>query len=96
MENKEKFEALPLDLQAIMRNAAYAVNHWVLSEFEAKNSFYLQKIQNETEVEMRSFTPETLATLRKISKNVVSEAANADAASKKVYESFRKFQIETG
>ncbi len=93
--NKEKFEALPTDLQAIMRNAAYAVNHWVLSEFEAKNSFYLQKIQNETDVEMRSFTPQTLATLRKISENVVSEAANADASSKKVYESFRKFQTET-
>ncbi len=93
--NKEKFDALPADLQEIMKTAAHWSNLWMLSEFEAKNSTYLAKIRQETDVEIRSFTPDTLNGLRKAAATVVAEAGDKDAASRKVYASFKQFQEAT-
>ena len=93
--NKQKFAALPLDLQEIMRAAAAWSNVWMLSEFEAKNSAYLQKIKSETDTEMRFFSPDTLTVLRKNAEEVIGDAAVKDAASSKIFDSFRKFRADT-
>ncbi len=92
MVNKSAFEELPKDLQEIVRSAAYRSNTWILSEFEAKNNEYLQKIMNTKRVELRKFPDNVLDALKKYSREVIDELTADDATSKKVYESFSKFR----
>ena len=90
--NKLAFEQLPSDLQRIVEAAAARSNAWMLSEFEAKNSVYLQKLTNEHNVELRRFSDEVLETLRRFSVEVENEVAEGDPMSKKVYASFDAFR----
>ena len=90
--NKPAFEQLPTDLQRIVEAAAAQSNAWMLSEFEAKNSVYLQKLTKEHNVELRRFPDEVLETLRRYSVEVENEVAAADPMSKKVYGSFDAFR----
>ena len=89
---KDKFEALPADLQAIIRSAALRMNHWILCEFEAKNSFYLGKLINEENVDIRNYPPEVLAKLKKHTGEVVEELISDDPSAKKVYENYETFR----
>ena len=90
--NKSAFEALPKDLQAIVKNAAIAANMWLLCESEAKNNMYLDKMVKEEGVVLKKFPPEVMKQLRKYSAEVLAEVVAGDAMSKKVYENFSKFQ----
>ena len=90
--NKLAFEQLPSELQQIVQAAAARSNAWMLSEFEAKNSIYLQKLTNEHNVELRRFSDAVLKTLRRYSQEVEEEVAEADPMSKKVYASFDAFR----
>ncbi len=89
--NQNKFKELPTDLQQIIRTASYRANHWMLSEFEAKNAIYLEKLIMEEEVDVRQYPKEVLAQLKIYTKDVLEELANADAFTKKVYDSYRSF-----
>jgi len=90
--NKEKFEALPADLQAIVRTAAARLNSWTLSEFEAKNGVYLDKLIKEEKVDIRKFTPEVLDQLRTYTGEITEELANQDAFGRKIYDAYKKFR----
>ncbi|MEY3050748.1 MAG: hypothetical protein RLY31_533 [Bacteroidota bacterium] len=92
MANKQQFEALPADLQAIIRTAAHRMNHWVLSEFETKNSHYLDKLTREHHVEFRTFPDQVLDTLRSSSEEVIASVTDADPFARKVFENYRRFQ----
>jgi TRAP-type mannitol/chloroaromatic compound transport system substrate-binding protein len=92
MINQQAFEELPSDLKAIVRSAAYRLNHWVLSEFEARNSEYLVKIQESEGVEIRRFNDKILETLRIYADEAIADLAQSDAFSKKTYESFKTFK----
>lgn len=90
--NKERFEELPSDLQAIVRTAAARLNLWTLSEFEAKNGIYLDKLINEENVEVRKFTPEILNQLRGFTTEITEELADQDELSRKIYDAYKKFR----
>ncbi len=90
--NKKKFEKLPGDLQRIIRTASDRTNVWMLSEFESKNNAYLRKLIKEYNVKLRKFPDDVLRAFRKYSKEVIEEVTSRDPLSKKVYESFSKFQ----
>ncbi|MFK7806814.1 MAG: TRAP transporter substrate-binding protein [Saprospiraceae bacterium] len=90
--NKERFEELPKDLQAIVRTAGARVNMWVLSELEAKNSIYLQKLIKEENVDLRKFPKEVLSQLRTYTQESLEDTTNLDPFSKKVYASYKAFQ----
>ncbi len=92
--NKQSFEALPKDLQMILETASMRLNLWVLSEFEAKNVEYLEKIQNETDVEIRKFPDEVIEQLRTYTDEVIAEFVASDPLAKKVYESFNGFRTK--
>ena len=89
--NRDRFFELPEDLRAIVQTAALRVNHWVLSEFEAKNAEYLQKIRTETEVQILPFPKQVLDKLRQASREVINEIANQDPAAKRVLEHYMAF-----
>jgi len=89
---KKNFEALPTDLQVIIRSAALRMNHWILSEFEAKNCHYLEKLITEEKVNIRNFPPEVLAKLRVHTREVLEELISSDPYAKKVYENYEAFR----
>lgn len=90
--NKEKFEALPSDLQAIIRFAMAYQNSWTFSEFEARNQSYLDKIRNESEVSIRPYPKEVISVLREYTKETLEEIVAKDAKSKKVFEAYSAFR----
>lgn len=90
--NKSAFEGLPKDLQGIIRAGAQYSNIWMLSEFEAQNNIYLQRIKSEFKTRVLKFPGDVLAGFRRYSEEVIEEITAEDPMSKKVYESFRKFQ----
>lgn len=92
--NKEKFDKLPTDLQQILRTAAYRVNHWVLSEFEAKNTLYLEKLIEE-KVDIRRFSDDILARLRTINEEAIEEEIADDPLARKAYNSYDTFRKKT-
>ncbi|MFK7906042.1 MAG: TRAP transporter substrate-binding protein [Chitinophagales bacterium] len=92
--NKQSFEALPKDLQVILETASMRLNIWVLSEFEAKNVEYLEKIQSEGKVEIRKFPDEVIEQLRTYTNEVVAEFVESDPLAKKVYDSFHGFRTK--
>lgn len=92
MINKKAFDALPADLQSIVRNAARIANQDMLAEYVARNNQALQTLVEEHHVEVRRFPDEVLARLRQLSDEVVAEIADKDDLSRKVYESFQAFR----
>lgn len=92
MINKEKYEALPKDLQEIIKSAIHRQNLWTLSVFEAKNNEYLQKILTESDVELKGFPEEVVRRLRVASKEVMDDFISKDATSRKIYDAFEKFR----
>ncbi|MBN2233185.1 MAG: TRAP transporter substrate-binding protein [Deltaproteobacteria bacterium] len=92
MVNKQKFEALPKDLQAIIVAACYRSNMWSLSEFEAQNNKYLKELVEKHNVQLRQFPDGVLRDLKKIAHETLDEIANNDPLTRKVYDSFLTFQ----
>ncbi len=90
--NREAFEALPPDLQSIVKNACKVANLDMLSEYTARNNEALRSLVDEHHVELRRFPDDVLDTIRKMSDEVVAEIADKDALSRKVYESFLAFR----
>ena len=66
--NKPKFEALPTDLQQIIQTACYRTSTWMGAEFDARNGEYLNKIINETDVDVKPFPTEVLEALKGFTK----------------------------
>lgn len=90
--NKSVFDGLSADLQAIIRAAAQRSNVWMLSEFEAQNKIYLNKILEEHHTEVLKFPDDILNGFRQYSREVLEEITAEDPFSRKVYQSFRGFQ----
>jgi TRAP-type mannitol/chloroaromatic compound transport system substrate-binding protein len=86
--NKEAFQALPKDLQAIVRNAIRVANQDMLAESMVKNNQALDQLVNKHGVELRNFPEDVMRKLREISDQVVAEEAQKDEITKKVYDSF--------
>lgn len=90
--NKQKYEALPPDLQGIIRAAAAEASTWMFCEFEVKNNEYLNKIRAESDAELRQLPDEVIAGLRTKTQEVLEEQAAEDPLFKKVYKSFSAFR----
>ncbi len=91
MVNKEAWESLPEDLQAMVRNAAQAVNEDMLSEFTARNNAALKTLVEEHGAELRALPDDVLAELREISAQVVKESVGDDPLANEIYASYMSF-----
>ncbi|MCB0631943.1 MAG: TRAP transporter substrate-binding protein [Saprospiraceae bacterium] len=89
--NKEKFEALPADLQAILRIATGYINQWTLSSMEANNAATLAEMKRKG-VDIRPFPREVIQELRAKTKDVIAEMTAGDEFTRRVYDSYRTFQ----
>lgn len=89
--NKKVWDELTPDLQAILRSASMHVHSWVLWQMEARNAAVLQEFIQKG-VDLRTFSPEIMDTLRTINEDVVADLANSDPFAKRVYSSYDEFR----
>jgi TRAP-type mannitol/chloroaromatic compound transport system substrate-binding protein len=92
--NKQAFEALPEDLQAIIEIATRAVNQDMWDEYTAANNAAMQALVETHNVDMRPLPEDVMLALKKASVEVLKEQSAADPLFKKVYESYADFQTK--
>jgi TRAP-type mannitol/chloroaromatic compound transport system substrate-binding protein len=90
--NKEAYASLPADLQAIVENAARAVNQDMLDEYTARNNTALVELVETHGVELRKLPDDVVAQLRRLSEDVVAELAQDNDISRRIAESVKAFQ----
>jgi TRAP-type mannitol/chloroaromatic compound transport system substrate-binding protein len=89
--NKDALEALPEDLQAIVKYAARATNQDMLDEYTARNNRALQDLVNNHGVELRKLPDDVIIALHRASDEAIADLVAGDATAQKVYTSFRQF-----
>ena len=89
--NREAFETLPTDLQAIVRVACQAVNLDMTSEYMARNAAALAQLEADENVEILNFPGSVLDGLKQLTFQVVEGLANADPLVARVWESYSSF-----
>lgn len=89
--NKQSLEALPSDLQAIVKYAARAANQDMLDEFTARNNAALRELVDEHGVQLRRLPDDVLLALWRASEQVMQDLVAKDPTAARVYESFKSF-----
>ena len=89
--NKEKFDKLSPALQAIFQSASYHTHLWAWMEMERRNAEALGGLV-EKNVQVKQFPKEVIDEFRRLTKEVIHDLGQSDPFSKKVYQSFSKFQ----
>ncbi|MBV1932566.1 MAG: TRAP transporter substrate-binding protein DctP [Porticoccaceae bacterium] len=90
--NKQAWESLPDDLQAMVETAARAANQNMLDEYTARNNAALVSLVDEHGVQVRRLPDDVLIELHRISDEVLAELVAKDPQAKRVYESQKAFQ----
>jgi len=89
--NKQSFEALPADLQAIVTYAARAANQDMLDEFTARNNAALRELVDRHGVQLRRLPDDVLLELWRGSQQVMQQLVTEDPLAARVYASFKTF-----
>ena len=89
--NRDAWESLPEDLQAIVRVACQATTLDMVSEFMARNATALAQLQADENVELRKFPDDVLTGLKELTYTVVEELAVDDPVFARVWNSAREF-----
>ncbi len=90
--NKDAFEKLPADLQSIVLNACKVANLDMISEYTTRNQQALDTLVNKHKVKLLKLPDEVLAKLQSLSDEVISEVAETDKMSQKVFKSFKAYR----
>lgn len=93
--NKELWDDMDAQDQAIIEHAAAAENDAMLAEFNANNGRALSTLINEHNVELKRFDDSILSELSKVSAQVLADAANSDPFTKKVFDSFSAARMDS-
>jgi TRAP-type mannitol/chloroaromatic compound transport system substrate-binding protein len=94
MVNKEAWDSLPEDLQAMIEAATRAINDDMLSEFTARNNAALATLVEEHGVQLRRLPDDVLLKLKAISKEVVAEAGEENELAGRIHDSYTNFQSD--
>ncbi|GAB3324660.1 TRAP transporter substrate-binding protein [Haliea atlantica] len=89
--NRDSYEALPADLQAIVAEATRAVNQDMLDEFTARNNQALKQLVEEHGVELRRFPDDVLKALYAGTRQAIAELTASDPMARKVEASYQRF-----
>ncbi len=90
--NKQLYDGLPQDLQAIIEVAARAINQDMLDEYTARNQKALDLLVNTHGVQLKKLPDPVLSKLKNITQKVLKEMVAKDPVFKKVYESQEAFK----
>lgn len=90
--NQKAYQALPEDLQAIVRFACQAANADLTADYTAQNAHAYHTLITKHKVKVKQFPQSVLKRLRKISDEVLGEIAAKDKLSGEIYKSYRDFR----
>ncbi|MEM9836296.1 MAG: TRAP transporter substrate-binding protein [Bacteroidota bacterium] len=90
--NQDAYADLTPDLQTILEVATHYINMYTLSAFEAKNAEYLEKLRAVPTLSIRGFSSDVIETAREAARDTISDYANQDAFSKRVYAQLQQFK----
>jgi len=90
--NLDAWNALPEDLQDVIREAARASNLAMISEFAFRNAQALEALVDEHGVQLRTFPEDVMAALYTSSQDAIQRQVDSDEDSRRVYESYSAFQ----
>tara|TARA_B110000444_G_scaffold220429_1_gene221178 strand:+ start:245 stop:1381 length:1137 start_codon:yes stop_codon:yes gene_type:complete len=90
--NKQAYESLPQDLQAMVRASATFANQDMLDEYTARNNAALKDMIDNHGVQLRRLPDDVLRKLKQSSEIVLDEYAKSDPMTAKVYQSFKAFK----
>ncbi len=90
--NKDAFEALPKDLQAMVETAARMANQDMLDEFTGRNNTALQELIHKHGVDVRPIPEPVLQRLKGIAEDIYAEESAKNPDFKRVYDSYKAFQ----
>ena len=90
--NKEAYDSLPKDLQAILKTASRAINQDMLDEYTSRNNQALISLVKDHNVELRKLPNDVLAEFKRITEEILVEMTQEDESSKKIYKSLFNFQ----
>ena len=90
--NKDVWESLPKDQQAMLEALIQAQAWKEYADFNAQNGGALDTLVNKHKVQLRKFSDELLTEVGRVSGEVVAEVGNSDPMTKKIYESFLDFR----
>ncbi len=89
--NKDAWESLPPDLQAMVKAAARTVNDDMLAEFTVRNASALKTLIYDHGVQVRRLPDDVIERLREVSAEVLAETGKVDPLTTRVYESYTAF-----
>lgn len=89
--NRDSFEALPADLQAIVRQAARASSQDMLDEYTARNNEALRSLIDDSGVKLRRLPDDVLRALWQGTRRSLDKLIAADPMAAKVYASYSEF-----
>lgn len=92
--SREKYEALPADLQRIVAVAAKATAQETLADFTYHNIVSLDPLLAEEGVELRTFSDEIIVALGEATREALDELAASDPLTAKVDASFNAFLVQ--
>lgn len=93
--NQKAFNALPQDLQSIVKNAARVANQDMMLEYLARNNDALEVLINEHHVDVRQYPDDVIEKLRRLSRQVVADLAANDPFAREVYDSYQSFMAKS-
>ncbi|MEI4470065.1 TRAP transporter substrate-binding protein [Frigidibacter sp. MR17.24] len=91
--NKSKVEELPKAYQALLKTAAQAVDHDMLSKYDYKNPTAIKSLVGQG-TQLRPFSPEILSACFDAANEVYAEMEASNANFKKIWDSIKAFRSE--
>jgi TRAP-type mannitol/chloroaromatic compound transport system substrate-binding protein len=92
--NLALWDSLPAGSRGVIENAIAAENSYMLAEFNARNAAALAVLAGRHGVQLRRFPDAVLHALGTAAGEVVAEAGNADAFTRRVYDSFLAYRSQ--
>lgn len=93
--NQQALDALPSDLQQIVKSACLVANADMLAEFTRKNSEALKTLVEEHAVTVKRLPQDVLDAFQEISEKVVAEQGQGNPLSQKIYQSYKAFKSQS-
>lgn len=89
--NREAWESLPPDLQAILETACQAITTDMVAEYTHGNAFALKKLIDDPDIEVRRFPDDVLELFESITGDIVAEMIEGDPLAQRIADSYYAF-----
>mgnify|MGYP000851901359 CR=1 FL=1 len=93
--NKQAYDTLPADLQAIVEVAARAANQDMLDEYTARNNAALVELVETHGVQVKKLPDDVIDGLQRLSVEVVEELAAENELSRRIADSLKAFAAQS-